>query len=151
MKHFKFLAFLMMMVAGLSFGFASCGDDDDDDSTSDTTISEKYNSTAVAAGEAFYKAYEEAETTQTKTLVAATYALTYATNKNTTGYQSGFWVGVAAQKFGYTDNLDKAAEHVGELDEIKNIFDTFKSEGVTTENVSETLLNLLNSYVSKNS
>ncbi len=148
MKHFKFLAFLMMLVAGLGLSFASCGDDDDDSSSSsDTTISGNYNATAVADGEAFYQAYEAAETSEKKTLVLATYALTYSTKKNETGYQSGFWVGVAAQKYGYTDNLDKAAEHVGELDEIKKVFEG----GLTKENISTSILDILNAYVSKNS
>ncbi len=149
MKHFKFLAFLMMMVAGLGLGFTSCGDDDDDDSSSssDTTISGNYNASAVADGEAFYKAYEAAGTTSEKSLVLATYALTYTSKKDDTSYQSGFWVGVAAQKYGYTDNLDKAAEHVGELDEIKKMFEG----GLTKENISSSILDILNAYVSKNS
>ncbi len=145
MKKFKFMAYLLMMVSALCLGFASCGDDDD--KSSDTT----YNETAVKNGEAFYTAYEAAETTEAKSVVAAQYVLTYIANKDSENYAASFWVGVAAQKYGYTDNLDKAAEHVDELDELKNMFESVQSGDDAKQTASELAVKLLEKYISKNS
>lgn len=122
MKHLKFVKFLVLAVLGLGLGFTSCDDEDSNSGGSSTTMSDVYNQEAVNQGIAFYGAYENAPDVASKVLAAAPYAMVVMQKKDDKVYESSFWVGVAAAKFGYTDNLDKAAQMVDQLGDIKDIW-----------------------------
>lgn len=145
MKKIKFLACLMAMFAGLSFGFCSCGDDDSDDNTNKAT--EYVESDVIASGQTFYVNLEAAVKGDGAAIASVvSVGLQYSKFKDDATYTSNFLAGVVMQKYGVADvAVAKSEEYMSKVAGLKAVLD----EGITADNVANALVSLASFIASK--
>lgn len=145
MKKIKFLACLMAMFAGLSFGFCSCGDDDSDDNTNKAT--EYVESDVIASGQTFYVNLETAVKGDAAAIASVvSVGLQYSKFKDDATYTSNFLAGVVMQKYGVADvAVAKSEEYMSKVASLKAVLD----EGITADNVANALVSLASFIASK--
>lgn len=145
MKKIKFLACLMAMFAGLSFGFCSCGDDDSDDNTNKAT--EYVESDVIASGQTFYVNLEAAVKGDGAAIASVvSVGLQYSKFKDDATYTSNFLAGVVMQKYGVADvAVAKSEEYMSKVASLKAVLD----EGITADNVANALVSLASFIASK--
>lgn len=145
MKKIKFLACLMAMFAGLSFGFCSCGDDDSDDNTNKAT--EYVESDVIASGQTFYVNLEASVKGDAAAIASVvSVGLQYSKFKDDATYTSNFLAGVVMQKYGVADvAVAKSEEYMSKVAGLKAVLD----EGITADNVANALVSLASFIASK--
>lgn len=154
MKHLRFLAYLTMMVAGLNFGLASCDDEDEEVST-DKVEAEEVPDTkegGIMVGESFYQYYacavKEGKGQLTKTSIII-FAMSPYQGGRGEDYKTGFFIGIAAQKYGLTNDLEKASEYVDELSELRTLFDNWIVNSEASDTATTQIIEFMDSYVKK--